>query len=230
MREPETRARDRATRLTRTRYDRVAGIYDRLERRTETRHFHQWRTMLWSHVRGPRVLEIGVGTGKNMPLYRRDWQITAIDLSPRMLEQAKRHAEHEHVAVDLRVADAQALPFADASFDTVLATFVFCSVPDPVQGLREVVRVLAPGGQFLLLEHVLSHRVFLRLLMRLVNPLMVRMSGANINRETVQYVARAGFAIQRVDDLWGDIFKFIEAEKPGDQRPAAYRSIQQEIF
>ncbi len=217
MIEPETGARDRATRLTRARYDRIAGIYDRLERRIETQRFQQWRTMLWSHVRGPRVLEIGVGTGKNMPFYRQDWQITAIDLSPRMLEQAKRRAEREHVAVDLRLADAQALPFADASFDTVIATFVFCSVPDPAQGLREVVRVLAPFGQLLLLEHVLSHKAFLRPLMHLVNPLMVRMSGANINRETLQNVERAGFAIQHVDDLWGDIFKFIEAEKPGDK-------------
>jgi len=88
--------------------------------------------MLWERVQGPRVLEIGVGTGKNMPSYHKGWQITAIDLSPRMLEQAKRRAEREHVEDDLRLGDAQALPFTDASFDTVIATFVFCSVPDPV--------------------------------------------------------------------------------------------------
>ncbi len=67
-----------------------------------------------------------------MPSYHKGWQITAIDLSPRMLEQAKRRAEREHVEDDLRLGDAQALPFTDASFDTVIATFVFCSVPDPV--------------------------------------------------------------------------------------------------
>lgn len=214
MIEPKIRTQERATQLTRARYDRIAGIYDRLERPLETRCFQQWRTMLWKRVQGPRVLEIGVGTGKNMPFYRKGWQITAIDLSPRMLEQAKRRAEREHVEVDLRLGDAQALPFADASFDTVIATFVFCSVPDPVQGLREAARVLVPGGQLLLLEHVLSRNVILRPLMQLANPMMVRMSGANMNRETVKNVERAGFAIQRVDDLWGDIVKFIEAEKP----------------
>ncbi len=214
MIEPKIRTQERATQLTRARYDRIAGIYDRLERPLETRCFQQWRTMLWERVQGPRVLEIGVGTGKNMPSYHKGWQITAIDLSPRMLEQAKRRAEREHVEVDLQLGDAQALPFADASFDTVIATFVFCSVPDPVQGLREAARVLVPGGQLLLLEHVLSRNVILRPLMQLANPMMVRMSGANMNRETVKNVERAGFAIQRVDDLWGDIVKFIEAEKP----------------
>ncbi len=214
MIEPKIRTQERATQLTRARYDRIAGIYDCLERPLETRCFQQWRTMFWERVQGPRVLEIGVGTGKNMPFYRKGWQITAIDLSPRMLEQAKRRAEREHVEVDLRLGDAQALPFADASFDTVIATFVFCSVPDPVQGLREAARVLVPGGQLLLLEHVLSRNVILRPLMQLANSMMVRMSGANMNRETVKNVERAGFAIQRVDDLWGDIVKFIEAEKP----------------
>jgi ubiquinone/menaquinone biosynthesis C-methylase UbiE len=131
-----------------------------------------------------------------------------------LLEQAKRRAEREHVEVDLRLGDAQALPFVDASFDTVIATFVFCSVPDPVQGLREAVRVLVPFGQLLLLEHVLSGNVILRPLMQLANPLMVRMSGANVNRETVKNVERAGFVVQRVDDPWGDIVKFIEAAKP----------------
>lgn len=144
---PKRRCQERATQLTRARYDRIADIYDRLERPLETRSFQQWRTIFWERVQGPRVLEIGVGTGKNMPFYHKGWQITALDLSPRMLEQAKRRAESEHVEVDLLLGDAQALPFADDSFDTVIATFVFCSVPDPVQGLREAARVLVPGGQ-----------------------------------------------------------------------------------
>ena len=193
---PKRRTQERATQLTRARYDRIAGFYDRLERPLERRSFQQWRTMLWERVQGPRVLEIGVGTGKNMPCYHKGWQITALDLSPRMLEQAKRRAEREHVEVDLQLGDAQALPFADASFDTVIATFVFCSVPDPVQGLREAARVLAPFGQLLLLEHVLSGNVILRPLMHLANPLLVRMSGANMNRETVKHVERAGFVVQ----------------------------------
>jgi SAM-dependent methyltransferase len=79
-----------------------------------------------------------VGTGKSMPYYPSEMTITAIDLSLRMLEQARMHAARDHIAVDLREADVQALPFPDASFDTLIATCVFCSVPDPVLGLREL--------------------------------------------------------------------------------------------
>lgn len=203
----------RETERTRARYDRIAYIYDRMEAGVEASRFRHWRAALWQRVQGPHVLEVGVGTGKNFPYYRPGWHITAIDLSPRMLEQARRRAQRERVAVDLLLGDAQALPFPDASFDSVVATFVFCSVPDPVKGLRELYRVLVPGGQLLLLEHVLSNQPILRPLMQLANPLVVRMSGANINRETVRNVERAGFELHAVENLWRDIVKRIEAER-----------------
>ena len=202
-----------ATAKTRERYDRVARFYDQMERGSE-RRFGPMRAALWSRVTGPRVLEAGVGTGKNMPSYPPGMAITAIDLSPRMLERAEARAKRLNAAVTLQLADVQALPFPDQSFDTVVATFVFCSVPDPVLGLAELRRTLTPGGQLLLLEHVLSRRPFLRLLMRLANPLAVRMAGANINRETVANVERAGFVDLRVENRWLDIVKLIEARAP----------------
>lgn len=201
--------RCRETALTRARYDRIARLYDRLE----TGRMWQWRAMLWERVRGPRVLELGVGTGKSFPLYRAGWRVTGVDLSPRMLDQATRHARRDGVNVALLLGDAQALPFPDACFDTVAASLVFCSVPDPVLGLREAYRVLVPGGQLLLLEHMVSQHPLLRPLMRAVNPVVVRVMGANIDRETVGNVERAGFAIRRVDDLWGDIVKLVEAAR-----------------
>jgi ubiquinone/menaquinone biosynthesis C-methylase UbiE len=208
---------DADTERTRARYDRIAAIYDGLEAVMEARRFRRWRAELWKRVRGPRILEVGVGTGKNFPFYPPGVTVVAIDLSPRMLERARRRAERDGVSVALQVADAQALPFPDASFDTVVATFVFCSVPDPVRGLREARRVLVPGGQLLLLEHVLSHRPVLRTLMRLANPVIVRLIGANIDRETVANVERAGFVVKQVDDLWLDIVKLIEAERPREE-------------
>jgi len=203
-----------ATAATRARYDRIARFYDRMGRSSE-RRFAPWRAALWRRVQGARVLEIGVGTGKSFPSYPAGMAITAIDFSPRMLEQSRTHAAHDHIVVDLREADVQALPFPDASFDTAIATCVFCSVPDPVLGLRELHRVLVPGGQLLLLEHVLSHRPLLSPIMGMLNPLVVRMMGANINRETVENIRRAGFAELQVEDLWLDIVKLIEARAPG---------------
>lgn len=203
---------DRATQQTRSRYDRLAPFFDRMEAGVEKQRFRSWRALLWNKVRGPRVLELGVGTGKNIPYYRHGWTVTAFDLSLRMLERAKLRAQQGQVAPRLLLADAQFLPFPMASFDTVVATFVFCSVPDSVQGLSEVRRVLRPGGQLLLLEHVLSSKQAIRVGMNVMNPIAVRLTGANINRDTVSNVELAGFKLVQVENLWSDIVKLIEAE------------------
>jgi hypothetical protein len=105
-----------------------------------------------------------------------------------------------------------------------VATFVFCSVPDPVLGLSELRRVLVPGEQLLLLEHVLSRRPLLRPLMRLFNPLAVCVTGANVDRETVENVLHAGLVGVRADNLWLDVVKLIEARAPGGIDPQEDRS------
>jgi phosphatidylethanolamine/phosphatidyl-N-methylethanolamine N-methyltransferase len=203
-----------ATATARARYDRNARFYDFMEWGNE-RHAAHWRAALWARVVGPRVLEVGVGTGKNMPFYPPDMAITAIDLSPRMLDRARENARRAGLGVDLREADAQALPFPDASFDTAIGTFVFCSVPDPMLGLRELRRVLVPGGQLLLVEHVLSTRPRLRRLMRALNPFVVRLMGANIDRETVENVRHAGFIDIYDENKRLDIVKVIAGRTTG---------------
>jgi len=121
--------------------------------------------------------------------------------------------------VTLQVADAQALPFADASFDEVVATFLFCSVPDAVAGLREARRVLRPGGRLRLLEHVLSKRPVWRRLMRWFDPIPSRLWGAHIDRETLENLVEAGFEDIESSDLWLDIFKRIAARAPSERHP-----------
>jgi ubiquinone/menaquinone biosynthesis C-methylase UbiE len=204
---------DRQTAVTRARYDRIARFYDMMESGMERGRFSEWRPRLWAEVRGPEVLEVGVGTGKNFPYYPQDVNVTAIDLSPRMLEKAEQRAEREGIRVDLRVMDAQHLDFPDDRFDTVVTAFVFCSVPDPVLGLRELRRVTKRDGRVLLLEHVrppglLGHAS------DVVNPVVVRLWGANVNRWTVENARRAGLQIERVEDLWRGIVKLIVA-RPG---------------
>jgi ubiquinone/menaquinone biosynthesis C-methylase UbiE len=109
--------------------------------------------------------------------------------------------------------DVQHLVFEDNTFDTIAATFVFCSVPNPVGGLMEVARVCRPGGKVVLLEHVLSANPALAWVMNLINPLAVRISGANINRITVDNVVKSGLVLEQVTDLGAGIFKLIEARK-----------------
>jgi ubiquinone/menaquinone biosynthesis C-methylase UbiE len=197
--------------VTRARYQRLAPMYDQMEALSE-RRFHPWRQRLWSLVQGPRVLEVGVGTGKNMPFWPPAVAMTAIDLTPGMLDKAQQRAAELKVRTDLRLGDVQALEFPDASFDTAVATFVFCSVPDPVLGLRELKRVVKPGGQIILLEHMRSPNKVIGTIMDVLNPLVVRVMGANINRRTVENVQRAGWLIEQAEDLgMGGIVKLILA-------------------
>jgi ubiquinone/menaquinone biosynthesis C-methylase UbiE len=136
-----------------------------------------------------------------MPFYPDNVQLTAVDLSDRMLAQARGRAAREAANVSLYEMDVQSLNFEDNSFDAAIATFVFCSVPDPVQGLRELGRVVRPEGRILLLDHVRVNRPIIGWLMDLLNPLVVRISGANINRRTVDNIHRAGLVIERVENL-----------------------------
>lgn len=180
------------TELTRQRYDRIAPFCNALEWLMELR-FRRWRRELWGNLAGDAILELGIGTGKNLRFYPSGKNVTAIDLSEKMLERARRRAERLGTRVQLQVADVQALPFEDASFDEVVATFLFCSVPDPVLGLREARRVLRPGGRLLLLEHVISEVPLIRTLMRWFDPIPFRIWGAHIDRDTVANVRTAGF-------------------------------------
>jgi len=201
----------RATATTRARYQRLAPLYDRMEALSE-RRFRPWRKQLWSLVRGPHVLEVGVGTGKNVPFWPHAVEMTAIDLTPGMLEHAQRRAQALSLRADVRLGDVQALGFPDATFDTAVATFVFCSVPDPVLGLRELKRVVKPGGQVILLEHMRSPNETIGKIMDVLNPLVVRVMGANINRRTVENVQAAGWSIEQAEDLgMGGIVKLVIA-------------------
>jgi ubiquinone/menaquinone biosynthesis C-methylase UbiE len=180
------------------------------------RRYGSWRQRVWSLVVGPKVLEVGVGTGKNMPYYPPDVQVTAVDLSPRMLERARARAKQLGIEVTLLEMDAQALQFPDASFDSAIATFVFCSVPDPVLGLQEVARVVKPGSRIVLLEHVRAANRLLGVLMDIADPLVSRLMGPHISRRTVDNVRLADLTLERVEDLGArGIFKLIVARSNG---------------
>lgn len=197
----------------RQRYDRLAPWFDSLEGFLEGLIFRRLRKKLWAMAEGEHILEVGVGTGKNFAFYPDHARMTAIDFSPKMLEQAQRKRERKQVKVDLDLMDVQSLCYADNSFDTVVASFVFCSVPRPRKGLKELYRVLKPGGQLLLLEHVLSSNRLMAKVMNLINPLVVKIVGANINRQTVKNVQACPFRSIFVDPRSSDMIKLIRAVK-----------------
>lgn len=185
-----------ATARAKARYDRIAPIYDFMQGVVERLVFRKLRRLLWQDTTGENLLEVGVGTGKNIKYYPPQAQVTAVDFSQRMLKKARRRAEATHRAVDLRKMDIQALDFSDAAFDTVVASFVFCSVPDPVLGLQELSRVTKPNGRILLLEHMRPESRLIGRLFDLINPVLVRLLGFNINRRTVDNIRSAGLGIE----------------------------------
>ncbi len=197
-------------------YNRIAPLYSVLEVLLERSHYAKWRTRLFAQVRGSQMLDIGVGTGKNLAYYPAGTTVTAIDLSPGMLAHARESAAKHHSPVHLHQMDAQHLAFPDRTFDTTVATFVFGSVPDPVRGLREAARVTKPKGQILLLEYVRPPGL-LGGAINLLNPLVFRLYGANINRRTVQNAERAGLEIVRVERFWRGMVVLIVA-RPGIRR------------
>jgi len=202
---------NKATLLTKRRYDRLALFFDTVEAPIERLRFASWRTRLRQKIKGPLALEAGVGTGKNMPYYPESVRITGIDISPRMLNRARKKSAALGINAGLFEMDIQSLAFPDDTFDTVFATFVFCSVPNPILGLAELRRVCKPEGQLLLLEHMRpGNRVF-GLAFDLLNPVIVRLTGADINRRTMDNIQRAGWNITLEERLSSDIVRWIEA-------------------
>ncbi len=198
---------DHATAQTRRRYDRLSRYYNVMEWAAERRAFQAWRQRVWSLAEGREILEVGVGTGKNIPFYPQDARVVAVDLSPGMLRHARTLADNTRAEVDLREMDVQRLAFPDNAFDTVVTTFVFCSVPDPVKGFEEIRRVLRPAGKAVFLEHVLSDMPVVRPAMRALSPLVRPMMGANIDRRTRTNIEAAGLTVESETDLWLDIVK-----------------------
>jgi ubiquinone/menaquinone biosynthesis C-methylase UbiE len=200
-----------ATRREQKTYDRHSRWYDLTQWPMEAFGLGRLRRRLWDQVQGQRVLEVGVGTGRNLQYYPAQSRVVAIDLSPGMLRRAVKRAERMGRQVDFALADAQRLPFREGSFDAIAATCVFCSVPDPVQGLRELRRVSRPEGSTLLLEHVRAKNPLLGKVMDWLNPVAVWMSGANINRRTLENVKLAGLAVEREDSFMMSIVRMLRA-------------------
>ncbi len=154
------------------------------------------------------VLEVGAGSGLNFALYvpKQVERVEAIEPDATMLRYAEARRAAAPVPITLTQAPAEALPFADETFDSVAATLVFCSVADPMQALREVRRVLKPGGALLLQEHVRAKGAFAGRVQDMVTPFTARLAGGcHWNRDTAAAVAGAGFQVTSLRQVRGGL-------------------------
>jgi ubiquinone/menaquinone biosynthesis C-methylase UbiE len=175
--------------------EHIPWLYDGFMSLADGLGFARWRRALVRTARGC-TLEVGCGTGRNLPLYPPGVAVVGLDPDPRSLVRARRRAPH----IPLVAARVEALPFRAGTFDTVVSSLVFCSVEDPAQGLREIRRVLREGGRLQMLEHVRSNRPFRAKFQDRIQPLWTYVSGGcRPNRETEAAVEAAGFRIEPSD-------------------------------
>jgi ubiquinone/menaquinone biosynthesis C-methylase UbiE len=195
---------------TRDKWDAASRTLD-LFSFAEDRRLGPHKQRLFANIRGATLM-VGAGTGNDFKFFPPDMHVVAIDISPKMLERAARKAASYPGSIELREMDVCELEFPEATFDTVATACTFCSVPKPVLGLRELHRVLKPSGQLLMFEHVRSAIGPLGILMDLMTPLCRRV-GPELNRDTVGNVQKAGFRLRRVENVYLDVVKIIEAVK-----------------
>jgi ubiquinone/menaquinone biosynthesis C-methylase UbiE len=203
-----------------------SALYDRAFAATEEAGLREMRRELLKQARG-RVLELGAGTGLNLELYPREGldSLTVTEPDPHMYKQLRKRAEENCPGADLAQAGAEALPFEDDSFDCAVVTLVLCTVPDQAAALKEINRVLRPGGQLLFLEHVRAHTPELAQWQdRLERPWRFLADGCHCNRDTVSAIGAAGFELGEVES--GELPKLPPIVRPLARGSAAVSADQ----
>jgi ubiquinone/menaquinone biosynthesis C-methylase UbiE len=198
-------------------FEREAPKYDWQISFFEKVLFGGGREWVCSQAEG-EVLEIAAGTGRNLSFYPPSVRLTMTEFTPAMLELARQRQAELGREAELREGDAQQLDFADESFDTVVCTLGLCTIPDDRAAVREVRRVLRPGGRFLLLEHVRSPRGVIRAVQHALDPLAVRFQGDHIAREPLEHLRAEGFEVERLERSKLGIVERVVARKSATEQ------------
>jgi len=194
-------------------WDKQAARYDRDMSFWDRHLFGDSRPWVCRRAVG-EVLEVAVGTGRNLPFYPEGTRLTGVDWSPAMLGIARRRAADLGREADLRTGDAQALAFPDASFDTVLCALGLCAIPDDRRAVTEMARVLRPGGRLLLVDHVAASASALRAVQWLYERITIPLAGEHFRRRPLTYVRELGFDVEESERLRLGIVERVCARKP----------------
>jgi ubiquinone/menaquinone biosynthesis C-methylase UbiE len=197
------------------RYQRIAPFYDLLDLPFERRRYQALRALIFQNLSG-RLLDAGIGTGRNCAFYPPGATVAGIDTSPAMLAHARRRCPSVAAAGQLYQMDVTDLKFPNGSFDAATATFLFCVLPNELQvpALRELGRVVKPGGLIRLLEYVRPRGAFRRFISRLWQPWIAWVYGASFDRETEKHVPEAGLEIVESRFVLDDLLKLITVRTP----------------
>jgi demethylmenaquinone methyltransferase/2-methoxy-6-polyprenyl-1,4-benzoquinol methylase len=195
---------------TKDTYERIARWYDALDIYFEYARYRAIRRQLFAGLSG-RLLDAGVGTGRNMPFYPAGGEVVGIDLSPAMLSRAERRRARLGRKVELHEMDVCATGFPDDHFDAVAASFLFCVLDDDQQGpaLRELARICKPGGEIRLLDYTLSENPVRRFVMRLLSPWVRWLYGAAFDRDTKGHIAAAGLELAERRFVYHDVIELL---------------------
>jgi ubiquinone/menaquinone biosynthesis C-methylase UbiE len=195
-------------------WDKASASYDKQMQFFERMLAPDSRTWVCGQAVGD-ILEVAIGTGLNLPHYAADVRLTGVDLSPAMLDLARGRARQLGRRVDLREADASALPFAAACFDTVVCTFGLCAIPDDSRAVGEMSRVLRPGGLLLLADHVAGAAWPTRAVQRLFEVFTVPLQGEHFLRRPLRLVEAEGLDVEQQQRFKLGTIERLAARKPG---------------
>lgn len=197
------------------RYQRIAPLYNLLDLPFEYRRYRRIRPLLFEGLAG-RILDAGVGTLRNAPFYPQGAHVVGIDFSPAMLARAERRRAQSAASIELRQMDVARLDFPPACFDAAVATFLFCVLEDDQQvaALRELRRVVRPGGTIRLLEYVRPRGKLRRLSVALWQPWVAWAYGAGFDRNTAAHVPEAGLELLDARFVVDDLMQLLTIRVP----------------
>jgi ubiquinone/menaquinone biosynthesis C-methylase UbiE len=200
----------------RNKWDRAAATFDFMAGTGAEKRWQANKQKLFSRMGEGNILFMALGTGLDICCFPPHRNIQAIDISPAMLEYAQPRIAQYNGSINAAAMDVHDMTFDDNQFDQVFTSCTFCSVPDPVEGLTALRRVLKPGGELLMFEHTGSRYFPFNLMLNLMTVLSKKI-GPDMNRPTVNNVIAAGFEIVSVENIFLDVVKIIRARNPAEQ-------------